>query len=87
MKSAKITVINKSGIHLRPASELSKIAAHLKSDITLTKGEKTVNPKSVLMLMSSGIVCGDEIIVECEGETEAEDLQVILDAINSGLGE
>lgn len=87
MKRAKITVVNKSGIHLRPASELTKIASRLKSDITLTKGEKTVNPKSVFMLMSSGIVCGDEIVVECEGETEAEDLQVILDAINSGLGE
>lgn len=87
MVSAKITVTNKSGLHLRPASELSHIATGLDSEITLIKGDKRVNPKSVLLLMSAGISCGDEITVECEGETEEEDLQTILDAIASGLGE
>ena len=87
MVSAKITVTNKSGLHLRPASELSNIATALDSEIVLIKGDKRVNPKSVLLLMSAGINCGDEITVECEGETEEEDLQVILDAIKSGLGE
>lgn len=87
MVSQKITVINKSGIHLRPAGELSKIASTCKSNITLAKGEKRVNPKSVLILMSGGIKCGDEITVECDGESEVQDLQTILDAINSGLGE
>lgn len=87
MVSQNITVINKSGLHLRPASELSKIASKLTSQITLVKGDKRVNPKSVLILMSACIACGDEITVECEGENESEDLQVLLDAINSGLGE
>lgn len=87
MVSQNIVVKNKSGLHLRPASELCKIASGLKSDITLVKGDKRVNPKSILLLMSAGIYCGDEITVECEGETEEEDLKVIIDAINSGLGE
>lgn len=87
MVSQNITVTNKSGLHLRPASELSKVASKLTSEITLVKGDKRVNPKSVLILMSACICCGDEITVECSGENEAEDLQVIIDAINSGLGE
>lgn len=87
MVSQKITVINKSGLHLRPAGVLSKIASSCKSNITLVKGEKRVNPKSVLILMSGAIKCGDEIVVECEGETEEQDLKTIIDAINSGLGE
>lgn len=87
MVSQKITVSNKSGLHLRPAGELTKIASACRSNITLVKGEKRINPKSVLILMSAGIKCGEEILVECEGESEEQDLQTILDAINSGLGE
>jgi len=87
MVNQKITVMNKSGLHLRPAGELSKIASTCSSTITLIKGEKRVNPKSVLILMSGGIKCGDEIIVECVGDTEEQDLKTIIDAINSGLGE
>lgn len=87
MVSEKITVKNKSGLHLRPAGILSKIAQGCKSDITLVKGDKRVNPKGVLYLMAAGIMCGDEITVECDGENEAEDLRTILDAIDGGLGE
>lgn len=87
MVSEKITVKNKSGLHLRPAGILAKIAQGCKSDITLVKGDKRVNPKGVLYLMAAGIMCGDEITVECDGENEAEDLKTILDAIDSGLGE
>lgn len=87
MVSQKIVVKNKSGLHLRPAGELTKIAGRCTSEITLIKGEKRVNPKSVLILMSAGIMCGDEIIVECSGSTEEEDLKTIIAAIESGLGE
>lgn len=87
MVKGTITVNNKSGLHLRPASELSKIAGKLQSEITIVKGEMRVNPKSVLMLMSAGIVKGTTIDIECEGATEEADLKVMLDAIASGLGE
>ena len=87
MVSEKITVKNPSGLHLRPAGILSNIASKCVSDVTLVKGDKRVNPKSVLVLMAAGIKCGDEITVECSGETEADDLKTIIDAIASGLGE
>ncbi|MEE0421732.1 MAG: HPr family phosphocarrier protein [Lachnospiraceae bacterium] len=87
MVSEKITVKNPSGLHLRPAGMLSQIASKCASDVTLVKGEKRVNPKSVLILMAAGIKCGDEITVECSGETEGQDLRTVVDAIESGLGE
>jgi phosphocarrier protein HPr len=82
-----ITVTNPSGLHMRPAAELSKLASTLKSDITIISGSKRVNPKSVLLLISAGITCGTTIDVVCEGETEREDLRLLLDAIASGFGE
>ncbi|MDL2296114.1 HPr family phosphocarrier protein [Lachnospiraceae bacterium OttesenSCG-928-E19] len=87
MVKQTITVTNKSGLHLRPATELSKIAGKLNSDITIIDGEKQINPKSTLILMSAGIKKGTTIEIQCEGETEEEDLQVMLDAIAGGLGE
>ncbi|MDD6325630.1 MAG: HPr family phosphocarrier protein [Lachnospiraceae bacterium] len=87
MVKGTITVNNKSGLHLRPASELAKIAGKLTSDITIIAGEKKVNPKSVLILMSAGITKGTTIDITCEGPNEEADLQVMLDAIAGGLGE
>lgn len=87
MVSKSITLTNKSGLHARPASELAKVASKCKSDILIKTGEKNINPKSVLNLMAAAITCGTEITVECSGDTEEEDLKVIIEAIESGLGE
>lgn len=87
MVSKKITVMNTSGLHARPASELAKLCTKCNSDIALVIGEKRINPKSILILMSAAIRCGTEIIVECSGENEQEDLIAIVEAIEGGLGE
>ncbi|MDF2907232.1 MAG: HPr family phosphocarrier protein [Herbinix sp.] len=87
MVSQKITVKNASGLHARPASELAKICTKCNSDIAIVIGEKRINPKSILILMSAAIRCGTEVVVECNGDTEQEDLQTIINAIEDGLGE
>jgi phosphocarrier protein HPr len=87
MVSRSVTLTNKSGLHARPASELARIASKCKSDITIKTEEKRINPKSVLNIMAAAIKCGTEVTVECNGETEEEDLKMIIEAIESGLGE
>ena len=78
MVSQKVTVSNPTGIHARPP---------FKSSIILVAGEKRLQAKSVLNLMSAAIKCGTEITVECDGEDEAEALKTVVEAIESGLGE
>lgn len=87
MVKESVVVKNKSGIHARPAAELSKLAGKCKSDVRLYYKGRTVNPKSILNLLTAAINCGSEIELECEGETETEDLKVLIAAIESGLGE
>ena len=87
MVSAKVTVINKTGFHARPAAELAKVASKCDSDVIIRTGEKQFNPKSILNILTAMIVCGTEIEVICEGPTEAEDLNTIVEAIKGGLGE
>lgn len=87
MVEQSIVVRNKTGLHLRPATELANLCAKMPSKIQILFNGKSINPKSVLMLMGSGIKAGSEIVVRCDGATEDADLQAILDAINGGFGE
>lgn len=87
MVREKVVVKNKSGIHARPAGELAAVAKRCNSDVIILTGNKIVNPKSILNLMAATIHKGTEVTVQCSGDTEKEDLNLLIDAINSGLGE
>lgn len=87
MVNQKVTIKNKSGIHARPAGELAKVAKNCKSDTLILLDNKIINIKSVLNLMAAAIRQGTEVVIQCSGENEEADLQLIVDAINSGLGE
>lgn len=87
MISKNLTVVNPSGLHLRPAGVLSQTAMKFKSDITIVSGEKKIVAKSVLNVMAAGIKCGTEITLICNGEDEEEAMKTVSQAIESGLGE
>ena len=87
MVSKTLTVVNPSGLHLRPAGVLSQTSMKFKSDIIIECGEKRIIAKSVLNVMAAGIKTGTEITVICDGEDEAEALRTVTEAIESGLGE
>ena len=87
MVSQKVIIKNPSGLHARPASVLVQAAGKCKSDVILIYGEKRIQAKSIPNVMAAAIKSGSEVIVECSGETEEEDLKKITELIESGLGE
>ena len=87
MVSKTLTVVNPSGLHLRPAGVLSQTAMKFKCDVIIECGEKRIVAKSVLNVMAAGIKCGTEINLICDGEDEAEALEMLTKAIEDGLGE
>jgi len=87
MVSQKVKIKNPTGLHLRPAGILCKEAMQFKSLITFSFRESTANAKSVLSVLGACVKCGDEIDLVCEGEDEKEALVVLVNAIESGLGE
>ena len=87
MLSKKLTVVNPSGLHLRPAGVLSQAAMKFKCDVIIECGEKRIVAKSVLNVMAAGIKCGTEINLICDGEDEEEAMKSMSEAIESGLGE
>lgn len=73
MFSQEVTVVNPTGLHARPASKLTNVCQKYTSEkIRIVNGEKSFDPKSVLMLLSAGIKKGTTIRIEVEGPDEEQ---------------
>jgi phosphotransferase system HPr (HPr) family protein len=68
-----VTVLNPTGFHARPARSFvdTATASYPQTKITVTKGAKVINGKSVLSMLTLGAKCGDTIVIEAEGGDEA----------------
>lgn len=70
MKTFEFTIRDELGIHARPAGMLAKTAKGFDSEITITKGEKTVGAAKLMALMGLGVKCGDTVTVTINGGNE-----------------
>ena len=87
MITKKITVLNKLGIHARPAAQFVRVASRFQSDVTVEKDDERVDGKSIMGLMMLAVGCGAEIVVSAEGADEAEALTAIEELIAGKFGE
>ncbi|MVP00226.1 HPr family phosphocarrier protein [Paenibacillus lutrae] len=81
----EFSVQNPLGIHSRPAGALMKKAKLFPCDITVTKGDKTVNGKSIVGLLSLEMRYGDKVTVNTSGEQEEEALNELGQMLESVL--
>ena len=72
MTKKTITVQNNSGLDARPIALLVQTATTYSSEIHIEMGTKKVNAKSIMGMMTLELVAGSEIVIEAEGEDEAE---------------
>lgn len=84
---AKVVIANKAGIHARPASIMVQTATKFKSKIKLAAKGKTIDAKSILMIMSMGLVKGTEVTISAEGEDAAAAVKAIQELVESKFGE
>ena len=77
-----VKVTNKSGIHARPASVFVQTAAKFKSKVTVTAKGKTVDAKSILMIMSMGLVKDTDIVIKAEGEDASAAVKALVDLVH-----
>jgi len=72
---------------MRPASVFVKEMAKFKSKITLVVGEKNIDAKSLMIILSAGIKKGTNFTVKADGEDEQAALDKAIEMIDSGFGE
>ena len=82
-----VTVKNSVGLHARPATFFIQKANSYKSSVWVEKDERRVNAKSLLGVLSMGIVCGTDITLIADGIDEAEALEGLSQLIENGLPE
>lgn len=70
MKTFTYTIKDELGIHARPAGMLAKTAKSYDSEITMTKGGKSVVCTRLMSLMGLGIKCGDTVTITVSGSDE-----------------
>ena len=87
MTQETITIENKTGIHARPASIFVQTATKFKSKVQIQAKGKTVDAKSILMIMSMGLVKGTEITIVADGPDEAQAAKALKDLVVSKFGE
>jgi phosphocarrier protein len=87
MVSKEITIKNEQGMHMRPASLLSQMAAKYESSVKIMFSGKEIDCKSLMFLMAAGIKCGSEIEIVCDGADEAAALAEIAAFIEAGMGD
>ena len=80
-----IIIENETGLHARPATEISKEAMKYKSDIKFGVNGKTLNAKSPLMIMAAGIKSKSEMEIICDGEDEKEALKGLRTVIKNQI--
>jgi len=84
---AKVVIANKAGIHARPASMLVQAATKFQSKIKLAAKGKSIDAKSILMIMSLGLVKGTEVVISAEGADADAAVKAIKDLVESKFGE
>ena len=87
MVSKEVTINNQVGLHARPATFFIQKANEYKCSIWVEKDERRVNAKSLLGVLSLGIVKGTAVNIIADGSDEAEALDTLIELISSDFSE
>ncbi len=87
MYSREVTVKNQVGLHARPATYFIQKANEFKATIWVEKDERQVSAKSLLGVLSMGIVRGTTITVKADGTDEETAVNSLVELINSNFEE
>ena len=83
----EVDVKNQVGLHARPATFFIQKANEYKSSIWVEKEERRVNAKSLLGILSLGIVKGSAIRVIADGSDEQQAVEGLIKLVESGFAE
>lgn len=85
MYSKEVTVMNNVGLHARPATFFIQKSNEFKSSIWVEKGDRRINAKSLLGILSLGIIKGTEIKIIADGVDEEAAVSSLVNLIENEL--
>ncbi len=85
MATRDVTIASSVGLHARPAALFVEAVTKGGIPVTITKGAKTVNAKSILAVMALGAKCGEVVTLSAEGDQAAEVLDSLVALLSRDL--
>jgi phosphocarrier protein HPr len=87
MAERSVQIVNKHGLHARPAAEMVKAASKFKCDITISRDDLEVNGKSIMGVMMLAAEYGATITLKANGADADEALDALSALVASRFGE
>ncbi len=87
MFEKEVAIINRLGLHARPAAQLVQRASKFEAEIKLKRFNLEVNAKSIMGVMMLAAEMGSKITIIAEGPDEKEAVEAIIQVIQSKFGE
>lgn len=85
--STKVKIVNKLGLHARPAMSLAEMAAQFESKVALKRGDQAIDAKSVMEIMLLAATHGTEILIEAEGGDAHDCVEALRQLVERGFDE
>jgi len=82
-----VVIVNRYGLHARPAAEFVKLATRFRSSIMVRKDDLEVNGKSIMGMMMLAAECGSRLGIRADGEDAPEALDALEQLVTSRFGE
>jgi phosphocarrier protein len=83
----EIEIVNKYGLHARPAMQLVELANNYQSKIEVTKDTLTVDAKSIMSVMRLAATKGTKLTIVSDGDDADEAADALAQLISGGFGE
>ncbi len=87
MMERTVEIVNKNGLHARPAAEIVKLSSKFRSEITIVRDDLEVNGKSIMGVMMLAAECGSNILVRANGDDAEQALTAIANLVAAKFGE
>ena len=87
MIQTSITISNKLGLHARASAKLTKLAGGFRSDIFISRGDRRVNAKSIMGLLTLAAAQGSRLSITCTGADATEAMGAVRQLVEAGFGE
>jgi phosphocarrier protein HPr len=87
MPEREVKIVNKLGIHARPAAEIVKTAGKFKSSVIIVRDDLEVNAKSIMGVMMLAAENGATIVLRAIGDDAEAALDALTAVIANKFGE
>ena len=87
MMERTVEIVNKNGLHARPAAEIVKLSSKFKSEITIVRDDLEVNGKSIMGVMMLAAEFGSNIVVRATGDDAEAAIDAIANLVAAKFGE